>query len=102
MSTDAHVSGPAVGLNHGVTTESPAAAQGLVVRKSQGVYTIRGVDGLVQCSLSSRLRKDLIYPTAAPTSLHHRVQKVKGIGEKQLEKMRPHLALEGKTTAQPK
>ncbi len=81
MSTDAHVSGPAVGLNHGLTTESPGEAQGLVVRKSQGVYTVRGAEGLVQCSLSSRLRKDLIYPTAAPTSLHHRVQKVKGIGE---------------------
>ena len=26
---------------------------------------------------------------------------VKGIGEKQLEKLRPHLALEGKTTVQP-
>ena len=30
------------------------------------------------------------------------LSQVKGIGEKQLEKIRPHVALEGKTTAQPK
>ena len=29
------------------------------------------------------------------------LSQVKGIGEKQLEKLRPHVALEGKTTAQP-
>jgi competence protein ComEA len=29
------------------------------------------------------------------------LNQVKGIGDKQLEKMRPHVALEGKTTAQP-
>lgn len=84
MSTDSPVTGPAVGLTHGASTESsPAdrAAHSLVVRKSQGVYTVRGPDGLVQCSLSSRLRKDLVYPTAAPTSRHHRVQEVKGISE---------------------
>jgi len=30
------------------------------------------------------------------------LSQVKGIGDKQLEKIRPHVALEGKTTAQPK
>ena len=30
------------------------------------------------------------------------LSQVKGIGEKQLAKIRPHVALEGKTTAQPK
>ena len=30
----------------------------------------------MRCDLSSRLRKNLIYPTAAPTSRHHRVQAV--------------------------
>ncbi len=30
------------------------------------------------------------------------LSQVKGIGDKQLEKMRPHVALEGKTTAAPK
>lgn len=30
------------------------------------------------------------------------LSQVKGIGEKQLERIRPHVALEGKTTAQPK
>jgi ribosome biogenesis GTPase len=84
MSTDSSVTGPAVGPNHGATIESPPAihtTQGQVVCKSQGVYSVRAAEGLVQCSLSSRLRKDLIYPTAAPTSRRHRVQEVKGIGE---------------------
>jgi ribosome biogenesis GTPase len=73
-----------VGLKHGPTTESPTAppvTQGLVIRKSQGVYTVRAGPHLVQCTLSSRLRKNLIYPTAAPTSLRHRVRAVKGIAE---------------------
>ena len=33
----------------------------------------------VTCAISSRLRKVLVYPTAAPTSLHHRVKEVKNI-----------------------
>jgi ribosome biogenesis GTPase / thiamine phosphate phosphatase len=53
---------------------------GVVVRKSQGVYSVRTAAGTLACELSSRLRKNLIYPVAAPTSLHHRVQAVKDIG----------------------
>lgn len=49
---------------------------GRVMRKNRGQYLVQ-VDGrLVPCSISSRLRKKLIYPLAAPTSLHHRVQRV--------------------------
>jgi ribosome biogenesis GTPase len=84
MSLDSPVTGPAVGLVRGATTESgspSAQAQGLVVRKSQGVYTVRAAAGLLQCSLSNRLRKTLVYPIAAPTSLRHRVKEVKGIAE---------------------
>jgi ribosome biogenesis GTPase len=83
MFTDAPSLGLAVGPNHGAGSAPPALpeGQGLVIRKSQGVYHIRAALGSVQCSLSSRLRKTLIYPTAAPTSRHHRVQEVKGIGE---------------------
>jgi ribosome biogenesis GTPase len=56
-----------------------ALGQGVVFKKSQGTYWVRAADTERRCSISSRLRKDLIYPTAAPTSLHHRVQAVHDI-----------------------
>lgn len=73
-----------MGLDQGQQPHTPPEpgfedSQGVVVRKSQGHYTVQAAAGLMQCSLSSRLRKDLIYPTAAPTSLHHRVRAVKDI-----------------------
>jgi ribosome biogenesis GTPase len=59
------------------------ALQGIVFKKSQGLYTVRAADPprTVPCAISNRLRKVLLYPTAAPTSLHHRVQAVKDIRE---------------------
>ncbi len=62
------------------TTES-LQLQGTVFKKSQGLYTVRAGEPPrnIPCAISSRLRKVLIYPTAAPTSLHHRVQAVKDI-----------------------
>ncbi len=54
-------------------------SQGTVIRKSQGSYLVRSGQQAVPCAVSSRLRKVLIYPTAAPTSLHHRVQAVADI-----------------------
>lgn len=55
------------------------ARTGTVVRKNRGQYLVR-VDGdSIPCAISNRLRKTLIYPTAAPTSLHHRVQRVDDI-----------------------
>ena len=60
--------------------DNPATLIGTVYKKSQGLYTVRAEAGqLVPCALSNRLRKVLIYPTAAPTSLHQRVQAVKEI-----------------------
>ena len=56
------------------------ALTGVVVKKSQGIYFVRSAVGPLPCELSSRLRKNLIYPSAAPTSLHHRVKEVKDIG----------------------
>lgn len=52
---------------------------GTVTKKSQGIYTVGIAGRSLPCALSSRLRKVLIYPTAAPTSLHHRVREVKDI-----------------------
>ncbi len=52
------------------------AQTGMVVRKNRGQYLVQ-VDGhSIPCAISSRLRKKLIYPTADPGSLHHRVQRV--------------------------
>ena len=56
-----------------------ATGQGTVVKKSQGIYFVRADGRVIACASSSRLRKNLIYPTAAPTSLHHRVKEVKDI-----------------------
>ncbi|MGH2520962.1 MAG: ribosome small subunit-dependent GTPase A [Anaerolineales bacterium] len=53
--------------------------QGLVFKKSQGTYFVRADHRTLPCAISSRLRKVLIYPTAAPTSLHHRVKEVREI-----------------------
>lgn len=54
---------------------------GMVVRKNRGQYLVQNGEHSIPCAISSRLRKNLIYPTAAPTSLHHRVKYVDDINE---------------------
>lgn len=49
---------------------------GVVYKKTIGNYTVHRDGEAVLCALSNRIRKQLIYPTADPGSLHHRVQKV--------------------------
>lgn len=52
---------------------------GTVWKKLQGQYTV-SIDGrIVVCTISSRLRKVLLYPLADSTSLHARVQSVEEI-----------------------
>ena len=58
------------------TTELNNALTGMVVRKNRGQYLVQMDGHTIPCSISSRLRKKLIYPLAAPSSLHHRVQRV--------------------------
>jgi ribosome biogenesis GTPase len=53
--------------------------QGVVFRKTLGHYTVHTDERDIACVLSSRLRKQLIYPTADPSSLRHAVQKVREI-----------------------
>ena len=53
--------------------------QGVVFRKNLGQYTVHTGGQDIACVLSSRLRKQLIYPTADPSSLRHTVQKVREI-----------------------
>jgi ribosome biogenesis GTPase len=49
---------------------------GVVYKKTIGNYTVHSDGKVVLCELSNRIRKQLIYPTADPASLPHRVQKV--------------------------
>ena len=55
------------------------SGQGVVFRKNLGHYTVHTEERDIDCALSSRLRKELIYPTADPSSLRHRVQQVREI-----------------------
>jgi ribosome biogenesis GTPase / thiamine phosphate phosphatase len=52
---------------------------GVVFRKTTGHYTVHANGRDIDCVLSSLIHKQLIYPTADPTSLRHRVQDVREI-----------------------
>jgi ribosome biogenesis GTPase len=41
---------------------------GVVFRKARGLYDVRTDVGIVQCSISNKLRKRLLYPTSDPSS----------------------------------
>ncbi|MFH1523511.1 MAG: ribosome small subunit-dependent GTPase A [Chloroflexota bacterium] len=51
--------------------------EGIVVKKNIGTYHVRTNGRVLPCALSPRLRKQLIYPIADPTSLNHIVREVK-------------------------
>lgn len=54
--------------------------QGQVFKKALGHYYVRTGQHTAVCSLSSKLRKDLVYPTADRSSVgHRRVQAVRGL-----------------------
>ena len=52
---------------------------GVVFRKTLGHYTVHAHGREIDCSLSSLLHKQLIFPTADPASLRHTVQDVREI-----------------------
>jgi ribosome biogenesis GTPase / thiamine phosphate phosphatase len=52
---------------------------GVVFRKTLGHYTVHSDGQELDCRLSSLIHKQLIFPTADPTSLRHRVQEVREI-----------------------
>jgi ribosome biogenesis GTPase len=52
---------------------------GVVFRKTLGHYTVHSNGREIDCSLSSLLHKQLIFPTADPTSLRRTVQEVREI-----------------------
>ena len=52
---------------------------GVVFRKTLGHYTVHTHGREIDCTLSSLIHKQLIFPTADPTSLRHAVQEVREI-----------------------
>jgi len=68
-----------------MTKDADAARQihkskrGMVFKKTVGQYFVNSDGRIVICSISSTLRKHLIYPTADPASLHPRVVSVEEI-----------------------
>jgi ribosome biogenesis GTPase / thiamine phosphate phosphatase len=53
--------------------------EGVVYRKSQGQYAVLAAGRTVQCTISNRLRKQLVYPIADPGSLRPHVVAVEDI-----------------------
>jgi ribosome biogenesis GTPase len=51
--------------------------QGIVVKKNIGLYHVRTNGTVLPCAISTRLRKQLVYPLADPSSLRHIVREVK-------------------------
>lgn len=65
-------------LTHAAVVQ-PELNTGVVYKKTMGFYDVHSDGRVIPCALSNKLRKKLIYPTADPASLPHRVQKVKAI-----------------------
>lgn len=57
----------------------PHWRQGVVFKKTIGQYSIRTEAGVIAGSLSSKLRKQLVYPIADPSSIRRRVLEVKDL-----------------------
>ena len=53
--------------------------EGTVYRKTTGSYTVQTPQGMLPCSISTRLRRQLVYPTADPNSLRPVVVDVRTI-----------------------
>ncbi len=59
--------------------KTDATAHGTVCRKSRGAYFVQTDRGVVVCSISSKLRKILVYPIADAASVRQRVVDVERI-----------------------
>jgi len=53
--------------------------KGIVYKKTIANYHVYTGEEMVSCAISSRLRKNLVYPTADPSSVRHNVRAVKEI-----------------------
>jgi len=56
-----------------------ARRRGTVTKRTLGRYVVQTETQAVACSISSKLRKELVYPEADPSSLHPTVAKVEDI-----------------------
>lgn len=71
---------PTENLNHtSPQTNEPAQRQGLVVRKSQGIYTVQSNGEPNLCRISSKLRKNLEMTASAHNPGARHVKRVSGI-----------------------
>lgn len=61
------------------STLDDAPQRGSVVKKTFGQYFVRADQRIVPCSITSKLRKNLLYPTAASSSITRHVVAVKDI-----------------------
>jgi len=62
------------------TKDNVSDDEGVVYKKSTSICFVRPLrspERVIPCAVSSRLRKELVYPTAAPSSLRRRVRQVK-------------------------
>ncbi len=75
-------------LSNSVTSEpvfdsnlriATVTGQGVVYKKTTGHYEVHTGEQAILCTISNRLRKQLVYPTADPNSLRHVVRQVKEI-----------------------
>ena len=64
-----------------MTQHPQAVHQGTVFKKLLGKYFVRAAGQVFDCSISSRLRKNLIYPIAAPTDPKRRGKRVQAVKE---------------------
>lgn len=67
--------------NSDVRADRPhqTCGRGTVFMKSRGHYRVHAAGHVVQCTISSKLRKELVYPEADPSSRRRRVLDVKRI-----------------------
>ena len=62
-----------------VSSDSPDLLEGIVYRKSTGLYRVRTDGRFIDCSISTKLRRVLLYPIADPASITPRVMAVRQI-----------------------
>lgn len=66
-------------INQNEVSERISVREGVVYKKAIGNYWVTVNGHVIRCSISSMLRKQLIYPTADPNSLRHVVRAVNEI-----------------------
>ena len=52
---------------HVAETGDAGSVTGTVFRKARGLYDVRVGDEMIRCSISNRLRKQLLYPISDPS-----------------------------------